>query len=92
MTESGMSNLCGSASNSPASAPTATRCSARAWIDVRSKGWANPVAEFEAGGVGLSDGADFGLPGYVRLNFGCPLPQLEEALARMVAVWEKPHQ
>ena len=63
-----------------------------AWIDVRSKGWANPVAEFEAGGVGLSDGADFGLPGYVRLNFGCPLPQLEEALARMVAVWEKPHQ
>lgn len=63
-----------------------------AWIDVRSKGWANPVAEFEAGGVGLSDGADFGLPGYVRLNFGCPLAQLEEALARMVAVWEKPHQ
>ena len=49
-----------------------------AWIDVRAKGWADPVAQFEAGGVGLSDGRDFGLSGFVRLNFGCPPAQLEE--------------
>ena len=34
-------------------------------------------------GVGLSDGADFGLPGYLRLNFGCPQSLLAEALERM---------
>ena len=34
-----------------------------AWIDVRAKGWADLVAQFEAGGVGLSDGRDFGLSG-----------------------------
>lgn len=60
-----------------------------AWIDVRGKGWADPVARFEAGGVGLSDGRDFGLPGFVRLNFGCPPAQLEHALTRMVAVLDQ---
>ena len=60
-----------------------------AWIDVRAKGWADPVAQFEAGGVGLSDGRDFGLSGFVRLNFGCPPAQLEEALARMAAVCQQ---
>jgi cysteine-S-conjugate beta-lyase len=33
--------------------------------------------------VGLSGGADFGLPGFVRLNFGCPRALLGEALRRM---------
>ena len=37
----------------------------------------------EAAGVGLSDGKDFGLPGFVRLNFGCPPDRLEEGLARI---------
>jgi cystathionine beta-lyase len=33
--------------------------------------------------VGLSDGADFGGPGFVRLNFGCSRSLLQEALRRM---------
>ncbi|HJV33868.1 PatB family C-S lyase [Geomonas sp.] len=53
------------------------------WIDVRATGIEDPVAFFEEAGVGLSGGADFGLPGFVRLNFGCPRPLLEEALRRM---------
>lgn len=54
-----------------------------AWIDVRAVQTANPVQFFEAAGVGLSNGADFGLPGWVRLNFGCPRSTLDKALERM---------
>ena len=58
-----------------------------AWIDCRAliaeRGLANAAAFFEAAGVGLSDGKDFGLPGFVRLNFGCPPARLEEGLKRM---------
>ncbi len=36
----------------------------------------------ERAGVALSDGADFGWPGFVRLNFGTTAEQLEAALAR----------
>jgi cystathionine beta-lyase len=53
-----------------------------AWIDVRKLGLAKPAAHFEAHGLGLSDGADFGAPGWLRLNFGCPRSTLEEALKR----------
>lgn len=53
-----------------------------AWIDVRGFGLANPAAHFEAHGLGLSDGADFGAPGWLRLNFGCPRATLDEALKR----------
>ena len=53
-----------------------------AWIDVRQLGLAQPAAHFEAHGLGLSDGADFGAPGWLRLNFGCPRSTLEEALKR----------
>jgi cystathionine beta-lyase len=53
-----------------------------AWIDVRELSLANPAAHFEAHGLGLSDGADFGAPGWLRLNFGCPRSTLEEALKR----------
>jgi cystathionine beta-lyase len=56
-----------------------------AWIDVRGLGLANPAAHFEAHGLGLSDGADFGAPGWLRLNFGCPRTTLDEALARFAA-------
>lgn len=56
-----------------------------AWIDVRELGLANPVAHFEAYGLGLSDGADFGAPGWLRLNFGCPRSTLDAALERFVA-------
>ena len=53
-----------------------------AWIDVRDLRLANPAAHFEAHGIGLSDGSDFGAPGWLRLNFGCPRVTLDEALTR----------
>jgi cystathionine beta-lyase len=53
------------------------------WIDARGLELENPAAFFEAAGVGLSDGKDFGAAGYVRLNFGCRRALLEDALARM---------
>ncbi len=59
-----------------------------AWLDCRETGMVSPTAGFEAAGVGLSDGAFFGAPGFVRLNFGCPRARLDEALARMAAVLE----
>jgi cystathionine beta-lyase len=54
-----------------------------AWIDARAIDPRDPLPHFEALGVGLSDGRDFGLPGYLRLNFGCPRALLEEALRRL---------
>lgn len=56
-----------------------------AWLNVADLGLADPIAYFESHGVGLSDGAYFGAPSsdYVRLNFGCPLSTLDEALRRM---------
>lgn len=57
-----------------------------AWIDARGLGQAEPTHFFEQAGVGIMDGAAFGLPGFVRLNFGCPRSALQEALERMAAV------
>lgn len=54
-----------------------------AWIDAREAGFADPARSFQQAGVGLSDGAEFGEPGFVRLNFGCPRSILAEALRRM---------
>lgn len=54
-----------------------------AWIDARALGVDDPASFFEAAGVGLSRGDDFGLPGWVRLNFGCPRATLAAALARL---------
>ncbi|MDT3672029.1 MAG: PatB family C-S lyase [Aromatoleum sp.] len=54
-----------------------------AWIDCRAAGLADPAKFFEDAGVGLSDGSAFGMPGFVRLNFGCPRTVLAEALGRM---------
>lgn len=56
-----------------------------AWIDCRAAGIAEPQSFFEQAGVGLSNGADFGLPGFVRLNFACPRVTLDQALSRMRA-------
>ena len=56
-----------------------------AWIDARRLGVDNPQKFFELAGVGLSDGADFAAPGFVRLNFGCPRPTLDAALDRIDA-------
>ena len=60
-----------------------------AWIDARELGVSNIYAFFEQAGVGLSDGAGFGAPGFVRLNFGCPRATLELALDRMAAAISK---
>ncbi|GHU30049.1 aspartate aminotransferase [Betaproteobacteria bacterium] len=63
-----------------------------AWIDARRLpigNIANPALFFEEAGIGLSNGADFGLPGWVRLNFGCPRQTLESALQRITAACEK---
>lgn len=54
-----------------------------AWIDCRELGTEDPAAFFESHGVGLSDGKDFGAPGFVRLNFGCARRTLAQALDRM---------
>ncbi len=60
-----------------------------AWIDARGTGFTNPRATFEAAGVGLTDGRDFGplhlYDGFVRLNFGCSRALLDEALRRLRA-------
>jgi cystathionine beta-lyase len=55
-----------------------------AWIDARQLPTSDPAAFFEQAGVGLSDGAEFGVPGFVRLNFGCPRSLLRQGLERMV--------
>jgi cystathionine beta-lyase len=60
-----------------------------AWIDVRSADLPNPVRFFEDAGVGLQDGIEFDGPGFVRLNFGCQRPLLEEALKRMSTAIEQ---
>ena len=60
-----------------------------AWIDARGLGVDAPVEFFEAAGVGLSDGRDFGLPGWVRLNFGCAPALLDQALGRMRAACQQ---
>ncbi len=58
-----------------------------AWINVSTLKLPDPVARFEAHGVGLSEGAFFGARkgDYIRINFGCPRATLDEALRRMKA-------
>ncbi|GAB4060098.1 PatB family C-S lyase [Uliginosibacterium sediminicola] len=54
-----------------------------AWLDCRELALEHPARFFEAQGVLMSDGRDFGAPGFLRLNFGCSRSLLDEALARM---------
>ena len=56
------------------------------WLDVRRVGLEGPAAACRRAGVALSDGADFGAPGFLRLNFACPRSILEEALRRLAPV------
>ena len=53
------------------------------WIDCRGTGVADPQAACEAAGLGPSDGREFGMPGFIRLNTACPTARLEEALRRL---------
>ena len=69
----------------PGLAMTRVEATYLAWIDARGLGLADPVQFFLDAGVGLSDGSDFGMPGWVRLNFGCPRATLDAALERMRA-------
>ena len=54
-----------------------------AWIDCAGLGLADPHAHFLKHGLGVSPGADFGAPSFVRLNFGTQRSVLATALARM---------
>jgi len=59
------------------------------WMDAQDLGVEKPAAFFEENGVGLSDGAYFDAPGWLRLNFACTRAILEEALDRMEKAIEK---
>ncbi|HMO51133.1 MAG TPA: PatB family C-S lyase [Kiritimatiellia bacterium] len=61
-----------------------------AWLDVRGLALEQPAAFFESAGVGLSNGVDFGAPGFLRLNFGCPRETLTAALERMAVALSAP--
>ncbi|WGI25839.1 PatB family C-S lyase [Halomonas alkaliantarctica] len=56
-----------------------------AWLDMRESGLGEAPQKMllKEAGVALSDGAAFGCPGFVRLNFGTTASQLEAALSRM---------
>lgn len=73
----------------PSLATTPVEATYLAWIDARGTGVARPDRALEAAGVGLTAGADFGAPGaydgFVRLNFACTRPVLDEALRRIRA-------
>lgn len=64
------------------SAPSSTYL---AWLDMREAGLGDSPARtlLQQAGVALSEGAAFGCPGFVRLNFGTTASQLEAALSRM---------
>lgn len=63
-----------------------------AWLDCRGLG-VDPrsLNEFfvREAKVGLSDGTRFGGEGFMRLNFGCPRPMLQEGLERIAAACAK---
>jgi cystathionine beta-lyase len=67
----------------PGLSMTSVEATYLAWIDARNLGVSDPAAFFEEAGVGLSDGAEFASPGFMRLNFGCPRPLLRRALEGM---------
>ena len=59
-----------------------------AWLDIRALKLHHPRTHFERRGVGLNDGTEFGVPGFVRLNFGCPRARLQEALQRIKTAYD----
>ncbi len=54
-----------------------------AWIDVENLEIEDTEAYFVQHGLGLSPGAQFGAPGHVRFNFGCPKATLQIGLERL---------
>ena len=59
------------------------------WIDVSALDLESPPRFFEAAGVGMSPGAEFGDSGGMRLNFGCPRSRVVEAVERIRKAVEK---
>jgi len=59
-----------------------------AWLDVSSLDLEDPMAHFEAHGLGFSDGKEFAGRGYVRFNFGCTRATLAEACDRLAGAVE----
>ncbi|WP_163650362.1 PatB family C-S lyase [Modicisalibacter sp. 'Wilcox'] len=59
-----------------------------AWLDLREAGLGDSPQQrlLEDARVALSDGADFGWPGFVRVNFGTPASVLDAALERLDGV------
>jgi len=53
------------------------------WIDARPLGHDDPATFFREHGLAFSDGADFGAPGFVRINFGTRHALLREAMDRL---------
>ena len=57
-----------------------------AWIDARQLGVKNPALHFEKkAGLFLSDGNNFGWPGWIRFNFGCSRARMLEGLEKIAA-------
>lgn len=54
-----------------------------AWLDIGALKLADPMAFFEARGLGFSPGRDFAGPDFMRLNFGCTKATLIEACDRL---------
>ena len=55
----------------------------REWAAAQPAGQADPQQACEAAGIGPSDGREFGSPGCLRLNLGCPTVRLQEGLRRL---------
>ena len=60
-----------------------------AWLDVSALGLADAAAAFEDHGLGLHAGEEFGGPGFLRFNFGCPRSTLNHAIARLAKAAEE---
>jgi cysteine-S-conjugate beta-lyase len=54
-----------------------------AWLDFRDAGLPSALDACLEAGVALGDGARFGAPGFLRLNFACRRARLAEALDRL---------
>jgi len=63
--------------------PSPTSKQLHAWIDARDMGNRRSGMFLRRVGGGTINGVEFGAPGYLRLNFGCPRSLLSEALNRM---------
>ncbi|MGE7958410.1 aminotransferase class I/II-fold pyridoxal phosphate-dependent enzyme [Pseudomonas sp. NPDC089530] len=57
-----------------------------AWVDARQAG-DNVFERLLHRGVAVSDGQEFGSPGWIRLNFACPADQLKKSIATIFSLF-----